>query len=112
MRFCNYDLLVYNDLAFLPHMFSTSGDILNLVLAVSIGFVAFFLSFLLFYAILIVRDVNFTTRKVRQMTETINEYVSKPAKAVIALTEKLKLITHFLENYGRKKKVKREEEIV
>ena len=88
-------------------MFATTGDILNVVLAVSIGLVAVFLVFLIFYLILTVRDFNYVSRKMRSTADIVNEYVSKPAKAAWALVEKLKLVTHFIEQHQKGKKGKK-----
>jgi hypothetical protein len=91
-------------------MFETSGDILNLVLAISIGFVGFFLSFLLFYLVLAVRDVNYVTRKARKIAEAFDAYIKTPTQAVLAFTEKLKTITQLLEKYNKKRKGKRDDD--
>lgn len=85
-------------------MFETSGDILNIAIALSVIFVAFFLSFLIFYLIMIVRDVNFITRRAKNVADKVDTYIRTPAKAVMAITEKLKLLTHFLEEHNKKKK--------
>jgi hypothetical protein len=85
-------------------MFETTGDILNIAIAVSVAFVAFFLSFLIFYLIMVMRDVNFVTKKAKIISEKIDTYITSPARAVMALTEKLKLLTHFLEHHNKKKK--------
>lgn len=87
-------------------MFETSGDILNIAIALSVAFVAFFLSFLIFYLIMAMRDINFVTRKAKIVADKIDTYITSPAKAVIALTEKLKLLTGFLEHHNKKKKEK------
>ena len=84
-------------------MFETSGDILNIAIALSVAFVAFFLSFLIFYLIMAMRDINFVTRKTKVIADKVDSYITSPAKAVIALTEKLKLITHFLEHHNKEK---------
>ncbi len=88
-------------------MFETSGDILNIAIALSVAFVAFFLSFLIFYLIMAMRDINFVTRKAKIIADKVDSYITSPAKAVIALTEKLKLITHFLEHHKKKENSKK-----
>jgi uncharacterized protein YoxC len=88
-------------------MFETTGDILNIVIAVSVAFVAFFLSFLLFYLIMVVRDVNFVTTKVKYVTELVDSYVKTPAKAVVIITEKLKMLTSAFEKHNKKKSSKK-----
>lgn len=85
-------------------MFETSGDILNIVIAVSVAFSAFFLSLLIFYLVMILRDVNFVTRKAKNVANAVDTYIRTPAKAIMMLTEKLKLLTYFLEEHNKKKK--------
>ena len=61
-------------------MWETSADVLNMSLAIGIGAVSFLLVFAVFYLILILRDVSYTTHHIRETVETVETYVKTPAR--------------------------------
>ena len=65
-------------------MFATSGDILNMSLAIGFIILVIFLSILIFYAIMILRD----TAKV---VDDVSEVVSKVHKTIVEQSLMLKL---------------------
>lgn len=71
-------------------MFATSADFLNISLAVGFIILVIFLSFLIFYAILILRDVSKITDDSMELVDRIHNTVMGPLKAVDYLVEKVK----------------------
>lgn len=64
-------------------MFSTSGDILNLVLAISIGALTVFLVALIYYVVA-------SLRKVHQVINVVEKGVFKAEELVALVTDKIK----------------------
>ena len=83
-------------------MFETSGDILNVVLAISIGFVALFLSIALFQAIFVLRDVNELTRVLKKTAKKTNDILIQPTKFLAFLFSKAKTIANIVEKQVEK----------
>jgi hypothetical protein len=71
-------------------MFATSGDILNMSLALGFIVLVIFLSILIFYTILVMRDVSKMTDDSRELVDRIHDTVMGPLKAVDYLVEKAK----------------------
>jgi len=69
-------------------MFATSGDILNISLAVGFLVLVIFLSILCFYLILIVRDVSKVVDDVEDVTGRVRRVVVQPLKALDFFIEK------------------------
>ncbi|MFH0776068.1 MAG: hypothetical protein V1936_00445 [Patescibacteria group bacterium] len=84
-------------------MFATSADILNVVLAVSIGLVALFLSIALFYAIFVLRDLSETTRALKKVASKANDILIQPAKLLAFLFTKAKTISELVEKHVAKR---------
>lgn len=61
-------------------MWETSADILNMVLAIGVGACSFLLVFVLFYLIMILRDLNYTSMHVRETAEQLEAYVKAPVR--------------------------------
>jgi len=71
-------------------MFATSGDILNMSLAIGFLVLVIFLSLLCFYAILILRDLSKVVDDVEEVTHKIKSTIVEPLRAVDFLVEKAK----------------------
>ncbi|MFA7685660.1 MAG: hypothetical protein WCX95_02585 [Candidatus Gracilibacteria bacterium] len=71
-------------------MFATSGDILNMSLAIGFIVLVIFLSLLCFYAILILRDVSKVVDDVEEVTHKVKSTIVEPLRAVDFLVEKIK----------------------
>ncbi|MDP2691610.1 MAG: hypothetical protein Q8O95_04390 [bacterium] len=64
-------------------LWETSGDVLNMSLAIGVGAVCFLMLFVLFYLILILRDLSYTSKHVRDTAETIENYVKTPVRVAM-----------------------------
>ncbi len=71
-------------------MFATSGDVLNMSLALGVILVAIFLCFALFYLILVLRDTSRTTRRVEELVGRVHATIVEPLKAVDFIFEKIR----------------------
>ncbi|MBU1151194.1 hypothetical protein KJ632_00020 [Patescibacteria group bacterium] len=71
-------------------MFATSGDILNMSLAVGFIVLVIFLAMLIFYAILILRDVSKVVDEVEEVVTRVHGTIIQPLRAVDYLVEKAK----------------------
>lgn len=87
-------------------MFATSGDILNISLALGFIVLVIFLSILIFYTILVMRDVSKMTDDSRELVDRIHDTVMGPLKAMDFIVEKVKpYIESAIENrFGKGKK--------
>ncbi len=86
-------------------MFATSGDILNMALAIGFIVLVIFFSILIFYAILILRDVSKITDDSRELVDRIHDTITGPLKAVDFIVEKAKpYIETMIENKFKKGK--------
>ena len=83
-------------------LWATSGDVLNMSLAIGIGAVCFLLLFVLFYLIVILRDVSFTTRHVRDTAETIHNYVQTPVRVAMDVFKGVRDVMGWVEKKGKK----------
>lgn len=85
-------------------MFATSDDILNMSLAIGFIVLVIFLSILIFYAILILRDTSKTADAIAEVVNRVRRTIVEPLKAVDFLIEKMKpYIETVLENWVKKK---------
>ena len=84
-------------------MFETTGDILNLVLAVGIGAVVIFLCIALFYAIFVLRDISSTTKVLRKTANKVDHILVQPVKLANFLFSKVKDIAEIVEKNIAKK---------
>lgn len=71
-------------------MFATSGDILNMSLAIGFILLVIFLCFLIFYAVLILRDVAKVMDDVEELVTRVRTTIVQPLKAVDYIIEKAK----------------------
>ena len=91
-------------------MFETSKDILNIVIAISVAGVAFFLCWLMFYAVGSIRQVYKIAKEARRGVEKIGELidvvkdkVDKSAANLVFLGEGLKKVVEVAKDYKSKK---------
>ncbi|MFA5947656.1 MAG: hypothetical protein WC806_01625 [Candidatus Gracilibacteria bacterium] len=88
-------------------MFATSGDFLNMALGIGFIVLVIFLSILIFYAILILRDSSKVVDKVSDVVDRVHSTIVEPLKAVDFLVEKLKpYVEMILEKREKSKKKK------
>lgn len=87
-------------------MFATSGDVLNIALAVGFLVLVIFLSILIFYTILVMRDVSKITDDSKDLIDRIHNTITGPLRAVDFIVEKAKpYIETMIENrFGKGKK--------
>lgn len=86
-------------------MFATSGDILNMALAFGFIILVIFLSILIFYGILIARDVSKMTQDSKELMDRIHNTIMGPLKAVDYIIETVKpYIEAAIENRFKKGK--------
>jgi len=85
-------------------LWATSSDVLNMTLAIGVGAVCFLLLFVLFYLILILRDFSFTSKHVRDTTETINTYVKTPVRVAMDVYKGISSVMGWVEKKTKRKK--------
>lgn len=96
-------------------MFETSRDILNLVLAVSIGAVAFFICWFMFYMVMSFRNIYKVTKDIRETLneakETVRAFRDKVKEAAtffVMASEGIKRVMDYVkEKSGKKEKKKK-----
>ena len=71
-------------------VYTTSADILFLVLTIVIGFLGLFLIIAVYHVIHILRNVNKVTGKARDTMDLINHYLWQPIKIAMMAFEKMK----------------------
>lgn len=69
-------------------MFETSGDILNMSLAIGFALLVIFLVILIFYAILVLRDISRTTGKVEEIVNKVHKTIVEPLRAIDFIIER------------------------
>jgi hypothetical protein len=69
-------------------MYSTSLDILYLVLSIGFGLLVLFLIIALYYLIKILRDIDKVTDKAQDTIDLINHYLWQPIKIMMMIMEK------------------------
>ena len=92
-------------------MLENSQDILNIVKAVSVGLLAMLMAWLLFYSVMIVRQmfklVKGASDKVQKVDQLINKFSTKLGEGVsgfIYLAQGIKLVIDTINNKKEKKK--------
>lgn len=90
-------------------MFATSGDILKMSLAMGFIVLVIFICIMIFYLILILRDVSKITDKIAIIVNRIHSTIVEPLKALDFIFEKsrpyIETITEeFFKKKGKKKK--------
>lgn len=71
-------------------MFATSGDILNMSLAIGFILLVIFLCIMVFYAILILRDISRVVEDVEEVTGKVRTSIVEPLKAMDFVIDKAK----------------------
>ncbi len=64
-------------------LMSESMDQYYEILKWVVGIVGFLLAVVLFYVIIILRDASYVSQKTRETSDTINEYVKRPAGMIM-----------------------------
>lgn len=97
-------------------MFETSRDILNIVLAVSIGAVAFFLCWILYYMAMSFRNLFRMSKDIREVVteakETVRAFKDKVREAAtffVMMSEGMKKVMDYIKNRDGKKEKKTKE---
>ena len=86
-------------------MFATSGDILNMSLAIGFIVLVIFLSILIFYAIMILRDTAKVVDDIAEVVSKVHRTIVEPLKAIDYIIDRAKpYIETVLENRSRSKK--------
>ncbi len=86
-------------------MFATSGDILNMSLAVGFIVLVIFISILVFYAIMILRDTAKVIDDIAEVVSKVHRTIVEPLKAIDYIIDRAKpYIETVLENRARNKK--------
>jgi len=67
-----------------------------------VGIVGFLLAVALFYIIIILRDASYVSRKTRETSDTINEYVRKPAGMIMRVFSSMEGIGEILASQAGK----------
>lgn len=89
---------------FMEGLWASSADVLNMSLAIGIGAVCFLLLFVLFYLILILRDFSYTSKHVRDTTETINTYIKTPVRVAMDVYKGVQEVMGWVSGKGKRKK--------
>ncbi len=69
-------------------MFATSGDMLNMSLAIGFIVLVIFVSILIFYAILILRDVSKVVDDVSEVVDKVHKTLVQPLRAIDYVIER------------------------
>ena len=86
-------------------MFATSGDILNMSLAIGFIVLVIFLSILIFYAIMILRDTAKVVDDIAEVVSKVHRTIVEPLKAIDYIIDRAKpYIETVLDNRSRSKK--------
>ena len=83
-------------------MWESSADILNMSLAIGVGAVCFVLLFVLFYLVIILRDVSYTSKHIRDTAKMIHDYVETPVRVAMEVYKGIRDVMGWVE--GKKKK--------
>lgn len=86
-------------------LFETSGDVLNMSIAIGVIVLTVFLSILIFYIIMIVRDASKVVDKATEVVDKVHKTVIQPLRAIDYLIEKAQpYIEMAVEKRAKKKK--------
>lgn len=69
-------------------MLATSGDILNISLAVGFALLIVFLCIFLFYGILILRDASKVVDEIAEVVDRVHKTIVQPLRAIDYIVEK------------------------
>ncbi|MBD3360310.1 hypothetical protein GF366_00745 [Candidatus Peregrinibacteria bacterium] len=91
----------------MKNMFATSGDILNMSLAIGFILLIIFLCILIFYGILILRDTSKMIEEVEELVSRVHKTIVEPLRAVDYIIERaMPYIETILENKKRSRRRK------
>lgn len=86
-------------------MFSTSGDILNMSLAIGFILLVIFLCILIFYAIVVMRDISKVVDDVEEVVSKVYKTIVQPLRAIDYIIERATpYVEAVMERKGKKKK--------
>lgn len=88
-------------------MFATSGDILNMSLAIGFLVLVIFVSMVCMYLVLILRDVSKVTDEIQEIIYKVHKTIVEPLKAIDFLVEKAKPYIETILERKLKEKVKK-----
>jgi len=71
-------------------MFATSGDVLNMSLAIGFIVLVIFLSILIFYGIVILRDISKVADEAAEVVHKVHKTVVEPLRAIDYVIERAK----------------------
>lgn len=54
-----------------------------------VGIIGFLLAVVLFYVVLILRDMSYVSKKARETSDTVNEYIRKPAGMIMRVASSM-----------------------
>ncbi|HCW32313.1 MAG: hypothetical protein UT36_C0010G0067 [Candidatus Peregrinibacteria bacterium GW2011_GWF2_39_17] len=81
----------------------TSLDILYVILAIGIALMSIFLSILLVYLIMILRDINKATEAIKDSAERVNEMILKPIRMAHEVLKYAKPVVDIVEEKIRER---------
>lgn len=84
-------------------MWETSADVLNMSLAIGVGAVSFVLVFLIFYLILVVRDLSYASKHIRETAKQIHDYVQTPVKIAMEGYKAIRDVMGWVEKKSKRK---------
>lgn len=88
-------------------MFATSGDILNMSLAIGFIVLVIFLCILIFYAILILRDISKVVDDAAEVVSKVHKTIVQPLRAIDYIIERAQpYVEGIIEKRNRTKKKK------
>lgn len=88
-------------------MLETSKDVLYIVLALSIGFVSFFVAWAIFYVVMILRDFQKITFSFRKKLDLIDEILYSLKEKLDSTSSYVKLITDTIASIFEFKKARK-----
>lgn len=89
-------------------MFATSGDVLNMSLAIGFIVLVIFLCILIFYAILILRDITKVVDDVEEIVSKVHKTIIQPLRAIDYVIERAQpYIETIIENKTKAAKKKK-----
>ena len=89
-------------------MFASSGDILNMALALGSIVLVIFLSIMIFYVILVLRDTHKVVHDIEEVVDRVHKTITQPLRALDYLVEKITpYVETIIENKFNTKKKKK-----
>ena len=85
-------------------MFSQPLNLLYIVLSISIIILTIFISWAIVYVIFILRELQHTTAKAKQVVERVDSWLIEPVKIANEIIRKIKFISNFVEERAKKRR--------